>query len=77
MVDIEKIKVTNEDRIRVLSVELLDVLDYIKGHFTYKVVFIEDDEVKEDHMLGRDVSDALYRFSQTKHMKFKMKIKQR
>jgi hypothetical protein len=74
MMDIEKIKVANEDKIRVLSVELLDVLDYIKGHFTYKIMFLEDEEVKEDHTLGKDVTDALYRFSQTKEMKFNMKF---
>ena len=39
MVDIDTIKVANEDKIRVLSVELLDVIDYIKGDGQYTVMF--------------------------------------
>ena len=77
MVNLEKIKLENKDKIRVLNVELLDVYEYIKGHFNYKVVYLENDKVEEEHMIGKDVTDALYRFSQTKKMKFSWKLKMR
>jgi hypothetical protein len=71
---LQKVKVTNEDKIRVLDVSLVDVSDIIKGHYTYKITFLEDNEVKEDQMIGRDVSDALYRFQQINFMNFNCKF---
>ena len=74
---VEKVREVNEDEIRVLSVELVEVSDYLKGHFTYEIVYLKDDKIEKEHMIGKDVSDALYRFQQVKIMKFNYKIAKR
>lgn len=74
---LERVQTANEDDIRVLSVELVEVSDLIKGHFTYKITYLKENVVAEEHMIGRDVSDALYRFQQVKIMKFNYKFLER
>jgi hypothetical protein len=76
---LKKVIEKNKDKIRVLNVELVDSVDYVEGFFTYKITFIEKDkgDIQTDAIIGMDITDALYRFSQSKKMKFDFKLKRR
>ena len=52
-----------DDKIRVLNLELVKPSD-VTGFWVYHIVYFEEEQIKEDHVMGKDMSDALYRFSQ-------------
>lgn len=65
---LEKIK---DDKIRAINLELLDET-IISGYWTYKFIYSEKGEIKEDIITGKDMSDALYRFSVLNNRKMTM-----
>ena len=65
---LEKIKV---DKIRAINLELIDESP-IKGYWMYKFIYSKKGEVKEEVITGKDMSDALYRFSVLKNRELSM-----
>ena len=57
------------DDIRVLEVVLEDKY-HIGGKWKYKIIFYENDEICEDYVLGKDITEALYLFGQSKRRQF-------
>ena len=57
------------DKIRVINLELLEE-NKVPGFWSYKIIYFKNDEIKEEHVMGQDVSDALYRFSKIIEMPF-------
>ena len=55
------------DKVRVIKLELLEESS-APGFWSYKIIYIKDDKVEEDHVIGKDMSDALYRFSRIVEM---------
>lgn len=52
-----------EDKVRVLNLELIKEAE-VAGFWVYEIIYFDKNEIKEDHVMGKDMSDALYRFSQ-------------
>jgi len=57
------------DKIRVIKMELLDETD-APGFWSYKITYFKEDQILEDHVMGKDMSDALYRFGKIAEMPF-------
>lgn len=58
-----------EEKVRVFNLELVKESN-APGFWTYRIIYFMDNEVKEDHVMGKDMSDALYRFSKIVEMPF-------
>ena len=56
---IEKI---DDKNVRVLDLSLEGDSD-ILGFWNYKAIYYKDGEMKTEHVIGKDMSDALYRLS--------------
>ncbi len=57
------------DKIRVLQMEILEETD-VNGFWMYKIVYFKEDEILEEHVIGQDMSDALYRLGKLIEMPF-------
>ena len=60
-----------KDKIRAINLELIDESP-LSGYWVYKFIFCEDGVISEEVIIGKDMSDALYRFSVLKNRKLKM-----
>ncbi len=70
----EILKKVNED-VRALNLELIDEAP-IEGYWIYKITLTRNGEIEEEHIMGKDMSDALFRFStlnNTQLVQFKYK----
>ena len=52
-----------EENLRVLNLEITKEAE-VSGFWVYEIIYVDKNEVKMDHVMGKDMSDALYRFSQ-------------
>ena len=64
-----------KDELKALDLKLIDEAP-IEGYWIYKITLTRNGEIEEEHIMGKDMSDALYRFSQlnnTQLVQFKYK----
>lgn len=65
---LEQIK---NDKIRAINLELIGDSG-VNGYWMYKFTYSEKGEVSEEVITGKDMSDALYRFSVMQHRELSM-----
>ncbi len=55
------------DKIRVLNLEIIEETE-VSDFWLYQVIYVKEDKIMTEHVIGRDMSDALYRLSKILEM---------